>query len=74
MSYLFVPLAIGPWQIAVTVLLLFIVVLPVIALVDILRSRFKDNDKLIWVIVVLLFNLIGSVLYFSIGRKRKIND
>ena len=53
-------------------MLLGMIILPIIALVDILSSRFKDNDKLIWVLVVVFFNVIGSILFFSMGRKQKI--
>ncbi|WP_232735440.1 PLD nuclease N-terminal domain-containing protein [Nonlabens sp. MB-3u-79] len=43
-----------------------------IALIDILKSRFNQNDKLVWIVVVLFFNLIGAIMYFTIGRKQKI--
>ena len=44
----------------------------VIALVDILGSNFQGNDKIVWVIVVIFFPFLGSILYFLIGRPRKI--
>ena len=44
----------------------------IIALVDILRSDFRGNDKVVLVIVVIFFPLLGSILYFMIGRSRKI--
>jgi len=44
-----------------------------IALVDILRSDFKhQNEKLIWVLVILFVPVLGPILYFVIGRKNKI--
>ncbi|WP_336066120.1 PLD nuclease N-terminal domain-containing protein [Mesoflavibacter sp. CH_XMU1404-2] len=61
---------IGPWQILI---ILFGLLLPIIALIDVLRSNFKgSNDKLIWVLVVLFLNVFGSVLYFLIGTGQKI--
>ncbi|MDB5242904.1 MAG: hypothetical protein JWP57_3529 [Spirosoma sp.] len=46
--------------------------LPLMALVDVLRSDFRGaNDKLIWVIVILFLNIIGAVLYFFIGRNQR---
>ena len=66
---------IGPWQmILILIIGLFGLLLPVIALIDILKSQFKGNDKLIWVLVVILFNFVGSILYFIIGRKQKIKE
>ena len=53
-------------------IILFIILLPLIALIDILKSRFEGNNKLIWVIVVLFFNILGSILYFTIGRSQKL--
>jgi hypothetical protein len=44
----------------------------VIALIDILRSDFRGNDKVIWVLVVIFFPFLGSILYFIVGRSRKI--
>lgn len=43
-----------------------------IALVDILRSEFRGNDKVVWVLVVIFFPFLGSILYFLVGRSRKI--
>jgi hypothetical protein len=63
---------IGPMEIFI---LLFFFIMPfilcIVALVDVLRSDFEGNNKLIWVLVVILVPLIGAVLYFSIGVKQK---
>lgn len=46
--------------------------LPLIALVDVIRSDFRgSNDKLIWVIVILFLNVIGALLYLIIGRNQR---
>jgi hypothetical protein len=62
----------GPWQIILILFILGLVILPVIALVDVLRSRFRENMQIIWVLVILLLPLIGAILYFAIGREQKI--
>jgi len=56
------------------IVLLFILLLPLIALVDILKSNFEGNTKLIWVIVVIFLNIVGAILYFLIGRNQKEID
>jgi uncharacterized membrane protein YdjX (TVP38/TMEM64 family) len=62
---------IGPWQL---IIILLIGILPtIIALIDILRNEFNGNNKIVWVLVVLLTNFFGAILYFLIGRKQKIN-
>lgn len=42
------------------------------ALVDAIRvpddSMYRAGTKLIWVLVILFGNLIGSIVYFAIGR------
>lgn len=63
---------VGPWQVFLILGVLGGIILPVIALIDILRSDFKGNDKIIWVLVVLLFNIFGSIIYFAIGRNQRI--
>lgn len=45
------------------------ILLPLLALVDALRS---SNDKLIWVIVILFLNVIGALLYLVIGRNQRM--
>lgn len=47
-------------------------VLWVVALVDIIRSEFSGNNKIIWILVVLLLPLLGAILYFLVGRKQKV--
>ena len=53
-------------------LILAILLLPLFALIDILKNDFEGNDKLIWVIVVVFLFVVGSILYFTIGQKQKI--
>lgn len=54
------------------ILLLFLA-LPVIALIDIIRSDFKgQNDKLIWVVIILFLNVVGDALYFFLGRNQRV--
>ena len=65
---------VGPWQIIMVITLLLGIIPTLIALVDILRNKFEDNNKIVWVLVVLFFNLIGAILYFIIGRKQRIKE
>ena len=42
------------------------------ALIDILKSDFKDStNKLIWLLVVFFLYAFGALLYFFIGRQQK---
>ncbi len=54
------------------ILIVIVLVLPLIALVDILKSNFKkDVNKTVWVIVVIFLPVMGSILYFLKGRGQK---
>jgi hypothetical protein len=55
-------------------ILFFIFLLPLIALIDILKSNFEGNTKLIWVIAVIFLPLIGTILYFLMGKNQKIKN
>jgi multisubunit Na+/H+ antiporter MnhG subunit len=47
--------------------------LPAIALFDILQNQFKDQIiKLIWVLVVIFLPLFGPIIYYAIGRTQKL--
>lgn len=55
------------------IMLFFLGFIPFIfAFVDILRSQFESNNKLIWLLAVIFVPLIGSIAYFIIGRKQKV--
>jgi hypothetical protein len=55
-----------------TLIFLVIGFLWIIALIDILRSEFRGNDKIVWILVVIFFPILGSILYFLMGRPGKI--
>ena len=43
------------------------------ALIDILRSRFRnDSNKIICVLVVILLQFLGAIIYLAVGRNQKI--
>ncbi|WP_394331368.1 PLDc N-terminal domain-containing protein [Roseivirga misakiensis] len=51
----------------------FLIVLA--ALIDIVKNEFEPSqNKLIWVIVVILIPVLGSILYFFIGRSQKVGS
>nr|WP_313800047.1 PLD nuclease N-terminal domain-containing protein [uncultured Allomuricauda sp.] len=60
---------IGPWQI---MLILCGFLIPIIALIDVIRNDFKKNNKIVWILVILFTNLLGVILYFIFGTSQKI--
>lgn len=64
---------IGPQELILVIFVAFILfLLPLFALVDIVRSKFEGNMQLIWVIIVIFFNILGAILYFIIGKNQKL--
>jgi len=43
------------------------------ALIDILKGSFNGNDKIIWVLVVIFLGILGTILYYFIGRNKNLN-
>ena len=65
---------IGPAQMIIIVLVFLGIIATIFALIDILKSKFNGNDKIIWILVVLLFGLLGAILYFTIGKNQKLTN
>lgn len=65
---------IGIWQLLLIVIFFMTLLLMILALIDILKSEFTGNNKIIWVILVLFTGFFGALLYFFIGRKQKIKE
>jgi len=40
-------------------------------LVDCLQRKMAENEKLLWVIILLLGNFIGAILYFFLVKNKK---
>ncbi|RKE02047.1 PLDc N-terminal domain-containing protein [Marinifilum flexuosum] len=50
------------------------ILLPIVAIVDILKRKLLGIDKLIWILLVIFIPIIGSIIYFYDRikhRKRK---
>lgn len=63
---------IGPWQIILIFVTLILLLFPIIALISIVKNEFKNNDKIMWVVIVLLVPFFGTILYFIFGRPKRI--
>jgi hypothetical protein len=51
---------------------LLCLVMWVYALVDIIKSRFSDeNTKIVWILIVILIPFLGTILYFVLGREQR---
>ena len=50
-------------------ILLVVLVLMLTALIHVLRhDKYRFGNRILWVIVVIVFSIIGPILYFTIGK------
>ena len=47
--------------------------LMIFAIISIMRKQVPASDKLLWLLLVLLINIIGPIIYFAIGSS-KLDD
>jgi len=52
-------------------IMLFFLLLPIIAIIDIMRSKFEGIDNLLMLLIV-IFIPLGSIIYFILAPSRKI--
>ncbi len=47
----------------------------VIALIDVIRrEKVTGNNKVVWILLIVLFQVIGPIVYFIFGRKESNVD
>jgi len=53
------------------IIISLIAILNLFAIIEILKNEFRGtNDKLIWLVVIILLAPIGVLFYYFIGRKQ----
>jgi len=68
MTFLFL---FGGGLLITTLFVLFIILLPLFALISALVSDFPGNEKILWVLLIIFLPFLGSVLYFLIGTGQR---
>ena len=53
--------------------ILFIFLIPLLALISVLMNEFRGNEKIMWVIIIIFLPFLGSLLYFLVGRDKRLN-
>jgi hypothetical protein len=62
----------GSFILILSVISFIYLILMIYCLVDVIRSEFKDpNMKLIWIIIILFAQLIGTLVYLILGKSTK---
>lgn len=57
------------WGIVAPILFIQLI-LVVIGLIDLSKVSETNGPKWVWAIVIIIFNIVGPILYFVVGRKQ----
>lgn len=50
--------------------LILVLIMATVSITDIKKGNLNTSNKIFWIIIVLLFNIFGTITYFMIGRKK----
>lgn len=59
-----------PWSLILPILVLQLILM-VVALVDVIRHQRTNGPFIMWIFIILLGNIVGSILYFIFGRRQE---
>ncbi|MDZ7817140.1 MAG: PLDc N-terminal domain-containing protein [Aliarcobacter sp.] len=54
------------------IFVIFTFILYVYILIDILKHEFTGYNKIIWILVLIFFPVLGAILYLVFGRSQRI--
>ena len=54
------------------VFVVFTFILYIYVLIDILKHEFTGYNKIIWILILIFFPLLGALLYLVFGRSQRI--
>ncbi|MGM7701379.1 PLD nuclease N-terminal domain-containing protein [Pseudalkalibacillus sp. Hm43] len=57
------------WDLVIPIIIIQLILI-VVALVDLIRHKETNGPRWMWVLIILLVNLFGPILYFIFGRKQ----
>jgi threonine/homoserine/homoserine lactone efflux protein len=64
---------IGGLEIVILIVGALFIIFWIAALISIIRNEFPgEHDRLIWILLVIFVPFIGTILYFAIGRNKRI--
>jgi hypothetical protein len=57
-----------PWNLILPLLVLQFILM-VVALIDVIRNKRTNGPYIMWIFIIILGSLIGSIIYFVFGRR-----
>ncbi|MGG0669983.1 PLDc N-terminal domain-containing protein [Sporosarcina koreensis] len=59
-----------PWNLILPIIVLQLILM-VVALVDVIRHQRTNGPFIMWIFIILLGGIIGSIVYFIFGRRQE---
>ena len=56
----------------IMVFMIFTFILYIYILIDILKHEFTGYNKIIWILILIFFPVLGALLYLVFGRSQRI--
>jgi hypothetical protein len=56
------------------IFVVFTLVLYIYILIDIIKHEFTGYNKIIWILVLFFFPILGAILYLIFGRSQRIKN
>lgn len=57
---------------AIIALAVFLTVFWILMIIDVAKRKFKnENDKIVWILIVILLSWLGAVIYYFVIKKDK---
>jgi hypothetical protein len=56
------------------IFVIFTFILYIYILIDILKHEFTGYNKIIWILVLFFFPILGAILYLVLGRSQRVKS
>ncbi len=53
-------------------LFVVLILMPAMGLLSVSRNNFEGNKRLLWIAIIILLPIVGSILYVFIGRRQRL--
>ncbi len=59
-----------PWELVLPIIILQCILM-LVAFIDLIRIYETNGPKWLWAIIILISGILGSILYFIVGRRNE---
>lgn len=59
-----------PWMLILPIVIIELIIM-IVAIIDLIRVKNTNGPKWMWALIIILTNIIGSIVYFIVGRRNE---